>query len=40
MAVLPEVQRAGIGSALARSGVDRLRQLQCPFVVVEALIDA
>ncbi len=34
MAVLPEFQRRGIGSALVRAGVERLRQSGCPFVVV------
>jgi putative acetyltransferase len=34
MAVLPEVQRTGIGSALVRAGIERLRQSRCPFVVV------
>ena len=34
MAVLPEFQRKGIGSALVHAGVERLRQSGCPFVVV------
>ncbi len=34
MGVLPELQRAGIGSALVRTGVERLRASGCPFVVV------
>lgn len=34
MAVLPDVQRAGIGSALARAGIERLQQANCPFIVV------
>jgi putative acetyltransferase len=34
MAVLPSVQRTGIGSALVRAGLDRLDRLGCPFVVV------
>lgn len=34
MAVLPELQRAGIGSALVRAGIERLRVSGCPFVVV------
>jgi putative acetyltransferase len=34
MAVLPEQQRAGIGSALVRAGLERLRRAGCPFVVV------
>ena len=34
MAVLPEFQRRGIGSALIRAGIERLRQSRCPFVIV------
>jgi putative acetyltransferase len=34
MAVHPSAQRAGIGSALVRAGLDRLDRLGCPFVVV------
>jgi putative acetyltransferase len=34
MAVLPEHQRRGIGSALVREGVSRLDQRGCPFVIV------
>lgn len=34
MAVLPEFQRRGIGSALVRAGIERLRQSRCPFVIV------
>jgi putative acetyltransferase len=34
MAVLPQFQRMGIGSALVRAGLERLRQSQRPFVVV------
>jgi putative acetyltransferase len=34
MAVLQEHQRRGIGSALVRTGLARLRDRQCPFVVV------
>ena len=34
MAVLPEFQRRGIGSALVRAGIERLRQARCPFVIV------
>ena len=34
MAVLPERQRGGIGSALARRGLELLRQDGCPFVIV------
>ena len=34
MAVLPEHQRQGIGSELVRTGISRLRDRQCPFVVV------
>jgi putative acetyltransferase len=34
MAVLPDRQRQGIGSALVRQGMDILRERGCPFVVV------
>ena len=34
MAVLPEYQRQGIGSALVRSGLDLLRDQGCPAVIV------
>jgi len=34
MAVLPEFQRRGIGSALVRTGIERLRRSGCPFVIV------
>ena len=34
MAVLPEHQSRGIGSALVRAGLERLRQARQPFVVV------
>jgi putative acetyltransferase len=34
MAVRPDRQRGGIGSALVRHGLDRLRERACPFVVV------
>ena len=34
MAVLPERQRRGIGSSLAKRGLDLLRQRSCPFVNV------
>jgi putative acetyltransferase len=34
MAVLPGLQRRGIGSRLVRAGLDALRQQQCPFVIV------
>jgi putative acetyltransferase len=34
MAVLPERQRQGIGSRLVRSGLDRLRDQSCPYVIV------
>lgn len=34
VAVLPERQRQGIGSRLVRSGLDRLRDQACPYVIV------
>ena len=34
MAVLPSLQRQGIGSRLVVEGLDRLRSAGCPFVVV------
>ena len=34
MAVLPQDQRRGVGAALVRAGLERLRQTGCPFVVV------
>jgi putative acetyltransferase len=34
MAVLPQCQRRGVGWALARAGIERLRQAGCPFIVV------
>jgi putative acetyltransferase len=34
MAVLPEFQRRGIGSALVHAGIERLRHSRCPFVIV------
>ena len=34
MAVLPEHQRQGIGSELVRAGIERLKNMDCPFVIV------
>ena len=34
MAVLPETQRSGVGSALVRAGLERLRASGCAFVIV------
>ena len=34
MAVSPEYQRRGVGSLLVRHGLDFLREVECPFVVV------
>jgi len=34
MAVLPDHQREGIGSELVRTGIERLRNVGCPFVIV------
>ncbi len=34
LAVAPELQRGGVGSALARAGIDACRKVGAPFVVV------
>jgi len=34
MAVLPDHQRRGVGAALVRDGLERLRSADCPFVIV------
>jgi len=34
MAVLPDMQRMGIGTQLINTGVEELRKLQCPFIIV------
>jgi putative acetyltransferase len=34
VAVLPRVQRQGIGSALIRAGIERLKRNGCPYIVV------
>ena len=34
MAVLPEYQRQGIGTALVRTGIAKLREKLCPFIIV------
>lgn len=34
MAVIPEKQRMGVGSMLIRAGLERLKKVGCPFVVV------
>lgn len=34
MAVLPDMQRRGFGTALVRAGIDRLRQAGCSFIIV------
>ena len=34
MAVLPELQRQGIGSILVRAGIEAMRDRECPFVIV------
>ena len=34
VAVLPEYQRKGIGSALVRAGLTQLKRTPCPFVIV------
>ena len=34
MAVLPKYQRLGIGSMLVEAGIEKLRERDCPFVIV------
>ena len=34
MAVAPEYQNKGIGSALVREGLERVREAECPYVIV------
>jgi len=34
MAVLSEMQHKGIGTQLVKSGIDNLRKMQCPFIIV------
>lgn len=34
MAVLPEMQRRGIGTQLARTGIEILQERRCPFIIV------
>ena len=34
MAVLPKYQRQGIGSELLRTGIEKLKKWQCPFIIV------
>lgn len=34
MAVLPAMQRQGIGTRLVNKGIEELRKLQCPFIIV------
>ena len=34
MAVLPERQRQGIGSMLVQTGIDAMRERNCPFIIV------
>ncbi|HKZ56994.1 MAG TPA: N-acetyltransferase [Thermodesulfovibrionales bacterium] len=34
MAVLPEMQHKGIGTQLVKSGIENLREVQCPFIIV------
>jgi putative acetyltransferase len=34
MAVLPGFQRQGIGSELTRTGIERLKDRRCPFIIV------
>jgi putative acetyltransferase len=34
MAVLPEYQRQGIGSQLVQAGIEALKQMDCPFIIL------
>jgi putative acetyltransferase len=34
MAVLPEYQRQGVGSQLVRAGIEALKQVECPFIIL------
>jgi len=34
MAVLPKIQRKGIGTQLVKSGIKNLKKIQCPFIIV------
>ncbi len=34
LAVLPELQRQGVGTMLTNTGLDMLRERSCPFVIV------
>ena len=34
MAVLPEMQHKGIGTQLVKAGIENLRKMQCPFIIV------
>ena len=34
MAVLPEFQRQEIGSELVQTGIEKLKERQCPFIIV------
>jgi putative acetyltransferase len=34
MAVLPELQRYGVGSELVKAGIEILRKSKCPFIIV------
>jgi len=39
MAVLPEFQKQGIGSLLVREGLRRIRETDCPFIIVLGHVD-
>ena len=39
MAVLPEYQRQGIGSLLVKEGLRRIKETDCPFIIVLGHID-
>jgi putative acetyltransferase len=34
MAVLPEYQRQGIGSQLVQAGIEALKKMECPFIIL------
>lgn len=39
MAVLPEFQKQGVGSLLVKEGLQRIRETDCPFIIVLGHVD-